>query len=285
MKFIVTGASGYVGSEIVKQLNEKGCATVSMSRTIKDENQSQITRFMLGDIIDESVFKDADILIHCAYDFKEINKNKSVNCNVVGSDNLFKIAHKYKVKIIYISTISAFDDCKSHYGQIKIEIEKMVKLYGGVIIRPGLVYGANCGGMVGSLNVVTKKLRYIIPLIGNGCFKLYLCHVNDLCNLIYKISSFSNYDNNYLYTAANSKPIEFKELLILLAKYNSNNPFFIPIPWFICLFGLRLLETLFIKINFRSDSIISLVFSNNAVDFSLANTLIEFREFNPDFLK
>ena len=285
MKFIVTGASGYVGSQVIKKLRDKGYSTVSMNRTIKDEDDPSVKSYSLGGDIDESIFKDADVLIHCAFDFNEKNKLINSNCNVVGSENLFKIANKYKIKIIYISTISAFEGCKSYYGQTKIEIEKMVMLYGGVVIRPGLVYGANCGGMVGSLNIATKKLKYLIPLIGNGNFKLYLSHVDDLCNLIHKISLFSDYENNYLYSAANSNPIEFKKLLRILARNNSNNPLFIPIPWSICLFGLRLLEILFIKINFRSDSIISLVFANKEVDFSLANTLIEFREFNPDLLK
>ncbi len=285
MKFIVTGASGFVGSQVIKKLRDKGYSTVSMSRTIKDENDPSVKRYSLGGNIDESIFKDADVLIHCAYDFKEKNKLKNFNCNVVGSENLFKIANKYKIKIIYISTLSAFEGCKSYYGKTKIEIEKMVMLYGGVVIRPGLVYGTNCGGMVGSLNIATKKLKYLIPLIGNGNFKLYLSHVDDLCSLIHTISLSSDYKNNYLYSAANSNSIEFKELLRILARNNSNDPFFVPIPWSICLLGLRLLEMLFIKINFRSDSIISLVFANKAVDFSLTNTLIEFREFNPDLLK
>ena len=285
MKFIVTGASGYVGSQVIKKLRNKGHSAVSMNRTIKDENDTSIKRFYLGGNIDESIFKDADVLIHCAFDFKEKSTNKSLNCNVVGSENLFKIANKYKVKIVYISTISAFEGCKSHYGQIKFEIEKLVMLYDGVTIRPGLVYGANSGGMVGSLNVATKKLKYLIPLIGNGNFKLYLAHVDDLCDFIHEISLFNNFVKSYLYSAANSNPIEFKELLRVLAKNNENNPFFISVPWFICLFGLRLLETLFTKMDFRSDSIISLVFANKEVDFSLANTLIKFREFSPDLLK
>ena len=50
---------------------------------------------------------------------------------------------------------------------------------GGVVIRPGLVYGERPGGMFGALKAQAGR-GAIIPLLGNGRYAQYLVHEDDL---------------------------------------------------------------------------------------------------------
>jgi len=87
-------------------------------------------------------------------------------------------------KIIFLSSISAFEGCRSLYGKAKLEIEKVAADLGATIIRPGLVYGSERpGGMYGSLQRVVARFP-IMPLIGSGKHLQYLVHEDDLCELL-----------------------------------------------------------------------------------------------------
>jgi nucleoside-diphosphate-sugar epimerase len=71
-------------------------------------------------------------------------------------------------RIIFLSSISAFDGCSSLYGKAKLEIEKDAADVGAGIIRSGLLYGPRpSGGMFGSLQRMASDSS-IIPLIGSG---------------------------------------------------------------------------------------------------------------------
>jgi hypothetical protein len=54
-------------------------------------------------------------------------------------------------RLVFISTISAFDGCRSFYGKGKLEVERITHSLGGWVIRPGLLYGEKPGGMLGRL--------------------------------------------------------------------------------------------------------------------------------------
>ena len=84
--------------------------------------------------------------------------------NVEGSRKILEAAREAKTpKIIFISSISAFDGCRSLYGRAKLEIEKIALDCGALVIRPGLVYGEGAGGMFGKL-VAQMKKSSVIPL-------------------------------------------------------------------------------------------------------------------------
>lgn len=278
--FGITGANGYLGSSIKNYLVQNSFKVIEYNHSLKkkDANVFQLT---LNETIDPEIFKGVDILIHCAYDFKLAKWEDIYNINVLGSEKIFSDAKSSGIKkIIYISSMSAFEDCKSKYGKAKLMTEKSAIEQGCIVIRPGLIYGKNAGGMMGALNKILSIP--IIPLMGMGKQKLYLIHQNDLNEYILYLS-FSEEKYGKPIVAAYNKYKTFKEILKILALVKNKRRIFFPFPWQIFWFMLKFSEMLKIKIGFRSDSLISLVNQDPNPNFDTINkSKINLREFTVD---
>lgn len=75
MSILVTGGAGYIGSQVVKQLNESGFATVTYDNLKKGYRKAVLAgEFILGDVMDTSklskVFRENQIeaVMHFAAD-------------------------------------------------------------------------------------------------------------------------------------------------------------------------------------------------------------------------
>jgi nucleoside-diphosphate-sugar epimerase len=94
---------------------------------------------------------------------------------VAGSARLFDAARAAGVqRLIFISTISAFDRARAAYGRSKFLVEKLALERGGLVIRLGLVYGEKFGGVFGNIRDVVRRFR-VVPLIGSGMAPQYCC--------------------------------------------------------------------------------------------------------------
>ena len=188
--------------------------------------------------------------------------------NVEGSRKILAAARAANVpKIIFISSISAFDGCRSLYGKAKLEIEKIALDNGALVIRPGLVYGSGPGGMFGKLTTQVRKSS-VIPLIGDGSQIQFLVHNEDLCAFIEKYVSGKIEIAQRVLTAANEQPWTFRRLLLEIARAQNKKIKFIPLPWRLVWAGLKTAEICGLKLNFRSDNLVSLMHQNPSPDFS-----------------
>lgn len=262
----ITGSNGYVGGCVKNYFAARGWEIRELTRQPKAE--SSAVKFQLGEEISPAALAGADALVHCAYDFKPLKWDEIVSVNVASTEKLFRAARAAGVKkIICISTISAFDGCQSLYGKAKLEIEKIALGHGAAAIRPGLVYGEGPGGMFGKLAAQVKKSS-VIPLIGDGSQVQFLVHQEDLCAFTEKIAAGKTEIPPRVLTAANAEPWPFKKLLWEIARGLDKKINFIPLPWRLVWLGLKSAETCGLRLNFRSDSLVSLMHQNPAPDFS-----------------
>jgi nucleoside-diphosphate-sugar epimerase len=285
-KCAVTGAGGYVGSRIVAYMQAHGWDVLALTRSRGSRLQAGSASYSLEDGISSDTLQGIDALIHCAYDFQPVTQKDIWRINVEGTARLFAAAHKAAVdRIVCVSTISAYAGCRSLYGKAKLAIEEEARKVGGVVVRPGLVYGREAGGMVGSLNRKMASTK-VVPLIGNGSWMLYLSFDDDLCELIYRLCQKADDREHGLITAASSHGKSFRELLSDLALAHGKAPVFFSVPWRMVWLGLRLLETAGIRVNFRSDSVLGLVYPNPRPSFrELHEFGMTFRNFNPGLLE
>ncbi len=272
---LITGANGYLGSVLKAALEAKGFEVRAL---VRKPTQSEDIYFELGR--DVSELAQALALIHCAYDFTPLDWPEISRVNVRGSEKLFTAAKAAGIKkLIFISSMSAFPECKSLYGRSKLEVEKIVLQLGGTVIRPGMVYGADSGGMVGKLAKLVSKFK-IIPLVG-GSQKLYLSHEEDLAALVSLLleRDLSNFPK--LITAANKEPLTFSGVIHELAERIDKSPIIISAPWKPLWLVLSSLEKFGVRLGFKSDSLISLMNTNPAPDFSALEELgVSFRPFS-----
>ena len=282
-KCIISGTSGFVGSHIKSFFLKNEWEVYELKHTVQNGNANNkyLIPYSLESKVDEKIFAGIDVLIHCAYDFKQVKWEDIFKVNVNGSIGLFKTAKSAGIKkIIFISTIAAFDNCKSMYGKAKLEIEKEALKMGAIVIRPGLVYGQNPGGMFGALNKATSLLP-IIPVIGSGNNKMFLIHVEDLCKLVYKFSIGEIKSSLNPVIAAHETGKTFRDVLDTLLNSKSKKALYIPIPYTLVFAILKVAEGVGLKIRFRSDSLISMMNYDPNPRFDLeVSRNIQFRDFN-----
>jgi nucleoside-diphosphate-sugar epimerase len=271
MTCAITGASGYVGSRLASAI-QRDMEVVPISRreaagSIRWEMQNPT------EISEELRSRGVKVLVHAAWDFTHPNAEENDRVNVQGSRQLFESADRAGVeRILFISSISAFAGARSAYGQSKLRVERMVlDRPGGVVIRPGLVWGAGPGGMFGAL---TKQVESgsMIPMIGSGRYPQYLVHEDDLGDAIRKAVA-GGLKVSAPITVANEVPGLLRDLIEDIARKQGKKVTLLPVPWPAVYAGLKAAELMGAKLNFRSDSVLSLVFQDPSPDFTPANQL------------
>jgi nucleoside-diphosphate-sugar epimerase len=279
---LITGAQGYLGSELRFYLQHAGWRVIGTSRSGGDA----MIRFSLDSGMEPGALRDVDALIHCAYDFGPSSWEEIYERNVVGTENLLREATNAGVKtILTISSISAFAGCQSLYGKAKLKIEDATLAAGGIVLRPGLIYGGSNRGMYGRL---VKRVGTGLPvplLVGSPCI-LYLVHVEDLCRVVDAFLSGRVAASMEAWTVAHRQPWPFKELLLAIARARGKNLHFIPVPWQLAWFGLRCLEMVGLKLGFKSDSLRSLAHQNPHPDLGRVEQVgLSIRDFEPETLE
>jgi nucleoside-diphosphate-sugar epimerase len=262
----ITGSNGYVGGCLKKYFAARGWEILELTRQPRPSTRG--IQFQLGAEISPSALMGVNALVHCAYDFKPLRRDEIRTVNVEGSRKIFQAARAAGVgKIICISSISAYDGCRSLYGQAKLEIEKIARDHGALALRPGLVYGSGPGGMFGKL-VTQVRQSSVIPLIGDGSQIQFLVHQEDLAAFIERWAAGEIKIVPDILTAANERPWAFKQLLLEIARVLGKKPKLIPLPWRFVWAGLKSAELCGLRLNFRSDSLVSLMHQNPKPDLS-----------------
>lgn len=252
MKYIVTGGAGFIGSHIVRRLvseNNQVIVYDNFSRG-KIENLSDVEEKIIinkADILDydllEKSMNDVDGVFHQAAltsvpeSFSNPKKYHSVN--VDGTENVFKIATKLKIKVVYASTSSVYGDSSSipisensrknpinPYGLTKLDDEKLAIKYhnlGTSIIglRYFNVYGN--GQNLDYAGVITKFYNAIQEnksptVFGDGSQIRDFISVEDVANANYKaMVSTNNFSFLNIGTGISTKILDLANLMINLS--------------------------------------------------------------------
>lgn len=281
----ITGASGFVGSQLAERFENGGWSVTRLTRTGRDGSRDAVS-FRLGDEVDPDEFRSRGVtaLVHCAYDFKPTTWSAIHGINVEGSRKLFAGAKAGGVeRIVAISTISAFPGCRSLYGRAKLEIEADAAKLGAVVVRPGLVYGPDLshpGGMFGALSASARKR--VVPLIDGGIHCQYLIHIDDLFELIRRMCAGDTAPPGRPVVAASPRCWPMRELVMQMARGQGTSPRFLSVPARAVWLGLKAAELVGLHLGYRSDSVVSLVFQDPHPDFSSIGVLgVTPRDFSP----
>ena len=119
MKFLVTGATGFIGQRVVCQLVKKNISVVATDVILSNESNNLINRIknsgLDSDLLEvkeldiskqnniNQIFTQEEIshVICCGYQMSNMIDNNPVRgaeINIVGMTNLFEAAKKYKIQ-------------------------------------------------------------------------------------------------------------------------------------------------------------------------------------------
>lgn len=132
MIILMTGASGVLGSSILKKL-EENFSIVKLGRSDEDYP------WELGVELDPADFLEIDAVLHLAWSLSD--RENDFYKNVGGTAQLARFAKDLGIPFIFVSSIAALGD--SHYGRSKRQAEIYVEALGGVTVRAGLVREAS----------------------------------------------------------------------------------------------------------------------------------------------
>ena len=139
MKVLVTGASGQLGYDVVRELTKRGHEAIGVGSKEMDVTDAKMV---------EKVITDAkvDVVMHgaayTAVDAAEDNEEQCRLVNANGTENIAAVCKKLDIPMVYISTDYVFDgqgtrpwepEDERHplnvYGQTKYEGELAVQKY------------------------------------------------------------------------------------------------------------------------------------------------------------
>jgi nucleoside-diphosphate-sugar epimerase len=212
MKIFMTGASGFIGKHLAKELSEKHDIICLVRESTKKQDLEFLEKLgcklVYGDISDRKILekkmKGVDAVFHLAgggyvsttfkKGYQELRK-----LNVESTRIVFETAAKLKIKrFVHFSSISAMgiiveqsldedSECKpkTPHEVCKLETEKIAEAFKDkmlvTIIRPGIVYGPfGMNSEVLQLSKMLKKKLFIIP--GNGKNIMPWVYVDDIVN-------------------------------------------------------------------------------------------------------
>jgi len=222
----VTGATGFIGTQLVEKLVEKNYNVTSLIRRGKTAHSK--SKKIIADLTDSKLnipLEQTDCVFHLAsHTPLEKNKKISEKVNLGGTKNLFEQIKDKTKSLIYISGLGVYGepgnnivDEKSSYNPttdfVKIRLdaqkflEKNCKEVGidFTVIHLGDVYGTR-GWFYGFM--IKRLLKNTFRLTKNGDYYKGFVHVDDAVGAMISILENSK-DEKYI--VSDSTPSTFRE--------------------------------------------------------------------------
>jgi NADH dehydrogenase len=177
MKVLVTGATGFVGREIVRQLHESGQAIRILARNRTSPRvQEAVSRHGAeacpGDVLDaaslDGALKGMDAVIHLVGIISEVGASTFENVHTRGTGNIAAAARQAGVsRFVHMSALGTRPNAASRYHQTKWAAEELVRRSGleFTIFRPSLIYGP--GDQFINLFARLSRFSPVVPLMGS----------------------------------------------------------------------------------------------------------------------
>ncbi len=233
MRVCVTGASGFIGREVVKQLHMKGYDTVAL---VRDEQRASMLKahadlipLDLEDVKDDTLDKvigNCDAVIHLAarVRFHPYSMLKAIMVDSTGK--IARICKEHTIRLIYASSIAVYGNgdgssldedsiCRpdTGYGRAKLEAETIIMSLieeglDAIILRPGYVYGYSDHG---SDPIAKMLIGGRVFWIGSATNYTGVVHVHDCARAF--VESLSYNGNARVFNVVDDEPVRWLDYL------------------------------------------------------------------------
>lgn len=179
MKVFVTGGTGFVGSEIVRQLSAAGHTARCLVRRAATGQEPPGTESWVGDATEPESLHGAlhgcDAIIHLIGIIREFPGRgvTFTKLHVDATRNIVTAAQEQGVKrYLHMSANGTRSNAVAAYHRTKWEAEELVRSSGldSTIFRPSLIFGPG-DAFVNMLAGIIRKAPFV-PVIGDGEYRL-----------------------------------------------------------------------------------------------------------------
>lgn len=242
MRCVVTGATGFVGRHLCRELTGAGHEVVALHRAtsnLEGLREMSIARAE-GALLDpESLrraFDGSEVIFHIAALFREAKhgEDRYRAVNVDGTRNVFEAAIATGVrKVVHCSTVGVHshiphppaDETEDYrpgdtYQRTKCEGEKLALEYfrsgvlEGCVVRPAMIWGPGDPRMKKLFQGIQRRR---LPIIGTGETPLHWVDVRDVA-LGFRLAAEHPDNTGEVYILAGAEPIRVRELYSLIAE-------------------------------------------------------------------
>jgi len=307
-KVLVTGATGFLGKYLVKQLMADGYQVLALGRNEKagEELKNLGAVFCKGDFVNkaecEPFFKEVDYVIHAGALSTVWGKWEDFyNINVIGTKHISELCVENNVKrMVYISSPSIYSgkvhrfdikepevDSKNklnYYIKSKILAEEVIKdfqqkgLY-TVVIRPRGLIGVGDTSLMPRILKANKKIG--IPLFNNGENYVDITCVE---NVAYASSLCIKAENiaGEVFNISNGEPMQFKKILEMFLEAIGEEPHYFKLPFGLIYGAATILEMIYKVFHIKGEpaltryTICTLAFSQT-LDISKAKEKLQYK--------
>lgn len=216
----VTGATGFVGSNLVERLSASGVDVLCLTRQTSKTSFIDSLNVRLKQVDFDNVaslteaLKGTDVVVHIAGVIHALSSAEYFKGNWLVTRNLVSAAKAARVKrFIYVSSLAAAGPCNGSSAKTEDDYDAPVSLYGKsklagenevrkfsdwVIVRPPIIFGRRDTGML----TIFKALSVgIAPNFGGNKYYSML-YIDDLTDCLVRLSTErSDVSNEKLYVS------------------------------------------------------------------------------------
>lgn len=255
---LVLGGSGFIGSNLVEFLADKGDKIIVFSKSKKARNLEPFKdriKIIDGDFSDFKKIKNIlekekiDIVVHLISNVipgTQFNKiTADIDVELVSTMKLINLLAEKNIKLVFFSTGGAIYGNNSktlysendtpnpinYYGWLKLTIEKYIEMQHEIAglnylnIRPSNVYGKNQKPKrkQGLIGVTLEKIinNDDVEVWGDGKVTRDYLYVEDLCRAVYLLIKNNKWNNTY--NVGSGKGTSVNDILKIIKKVTGKN--------------------------------------------------------------
>ena len=211
MKFLITGAYGFVGTNLCKYLAEKGHECLALDIPAAKRDDVPYVSFYTWDELDKLPVVDAVVhLAGKAHDLKKVASEQSYfDINVGLTEKIFAAAKT--TRFIYFSSSKA-DANGNAYGRSKLAAEQFLNGR-AIVLRPAMIHGP---GNKGNLNLLWGIARRGLPW-PLAAFENKRSFTS-IANICAAVEALCERGENGIYPIADDEMISTNRLIELIAE-------------------------------------------------------------------
>ena len=233
---LVTGGSGFVGGNLIRELDRTGSEFVSLGRS--GPKGLDGSRHCYGDVCSREDVRrclgryKVDVVVHLANVVSARRRCDFETCNVLGMENLVGACEERCVgRFVYVSSLNVTLPARNAYTISKEKCEAVLRqasIRRKVILRPSVMFGPGDRGYIGKLIARVQRNGLVLCPVGGPL--LQPIYVGDVVSLFMHELNRPGGDECVEICCGGSERFTYRELIDTIASCVNRRAHVVQVP-------------------------------------------------------